>query len=168
MSLRILFVALAILLLSGCINPFAPERVFSDLDMQPLGDQKSIDGFFQNFLYAYNMRDTLVYSNLLAEDFIFTYRNYEQNLELSWSREEDMHTTYRLFNAAQNLNFIWNEITSQSGDELNRTIARSFNLTVTFQPTDVVYVTGKVYFILKRGSEEDNWMLAYWKDDSKY
>jgi len=115
-------------ILTSCINPFAPAAIYGDIDLPPLGDQKTIEGFFQNFLYAYNLRDTVVYGNLLADDFTFFYRNYEKTLDLSLSRQEDMLTTYRLFNAAQNLNFIWNEMVINDGNELERVIARSFNL----------------------------------------
>ncbi|MPN50329.1 hypothetical protein SDC9_197955 [bioreactor metagenome] len=79
-----------------------------------------------------------------------------------------MLTTYRLFNAAQNLDFIWNEIITQEGDDLNRTITRSFNLTITFSPTDIVRIYGRVYFVLKRQTLNDIWKLAFWRDDSNY
>ena len=88
----------------------------SDADFT-LGDPKTIAGFFQSFSYAYNMRDTVVYGKLLADDFIFSYRNYEQGMDFTWTREEDMRATYRLFNAAMNLDFVWNEIVMQSGND---------------------------------------------------
>lgn len=153
---------------SACINPFAPTKLEYDINQTNLGDQKTIDGFFQNFLYAYNFKDTVVYGKLLNDDFVFSYRNYDQGIELSWSRPEDMLTTYRLFNAAQNLDFIWNEIITQEGDDLNRTITRSFNLTITFSPTDIVRIYGRVYFVLKRQTLNDIWKLAFWRDDSNY
>jgi hypothetical protein len=162
----LLFVCLCTL--TSCINPFAPTAVDVDIDLPLLGDQKTVEGFFQNFLYAYNLKDTVVYGNLLAEDFIFYYRNYDKNLDLSWSRPEDMLTTYRLFNAAQNLEFVWNEIVINEGDTLKRIIARSFNLTITFNQLDVDHISGRVYFIIKRDNPNDDWKLQVWRDESNY
>jgi len=69
-------------LLNSCINPFAPARIDSDLDIS-LGDQTTVQGFFQCFAYAYNMRDTVVYGSLLGDDFIFSYRNYDKGMDFS-------------------------------------------------------------------------------------
>jgi hypothetical protein len=164
----ILIIPITIFIFQSCINPFAPAKLDSDDDGMLLGDQTTIDGFFQNFLYAYNMKDTVLYGNLLAENFIFSYRNYDKNIDLTWTRPEDMIATYRLFNAAQNLDFVWNEILIQEGDELKRNISRSFTLTITFKPTDIVRIFGKVFFIIERKNSDDNWMLTYWQDDSTY
>jgi hypothetical protein len=166
----VVFIAIASMLLAtaSCINPFAPAMSESDVLTSSLGNQKTIDGFFQNFLYAYNMKDTVVYSNLLSDDFVFSYRNYEEGIDRSFSKPEDVLTTYRLFNAAQNLRFVWNEILSESGSDTNRTITRSFNLTITFSATDVATVYGKVFFIVKRNSVEDDWLLSFWQDESSY
>jgi len=153
---------------TSCINPFAPTAVDGDIDGPILGDQTTVEGFFQNFLYAYNLKDTVVYGNLLAADFTFLYRNYEKNMDLSLSRPEDMLTTYRLFNAAQNLDFIWNEIIINEGNELERIIARSFNMTITFSQMDIVRPNGRVHFILKRDREDADWKLHTWRDESNY
>ena len=162
----ILFICLYTL--TSCINPFAPTAINEDIDLPLLGDQKTLEGFFQNFLYAYNLKDTVVYGNLLTDDFTFHYRNYDRNLDLSWSRSEDMLTTYRLFNATQNLDFVWNEIVINEGNELERIIARGFNLTITFSLLDIDRVHGRVHFILRRNSENDDWKLQLWKDESNY
>jgi len=153
---------------TSCINPFAPTAVDGDIDVPILGDQTTVEGFFQNFLYAYNLKDTVVYGNLLAADFIFVYMNYDKNIELSLSRPEDMLTTHRLFNAAQNLDFIWNEMIRNEGDELKRTITRSFNMTITFSQMDIVRPNGRVHFILKRDNEDADWKLHTWRDESNY
>ena len=154
--------------LNSCVNPFAPTKIDGDFGLPQLGNQKTIDGFFQNFLYAYNFKDTVVYSRLLAENFVFAYRNYEKGLELTLSRTEDMMTTYRLFSAVQNLDFIWNEIVLQSGDDVSQTVMRSFNLTITFSPTDIVRIWGRVNFVLTRADADNDWKLEYWYDESNY
>ena len=149
----------------SCINPFAPS--FSDAETDLIGDLKTIDGFFQTFQYAYNMKDTIIYSNLLDNDFIFEYRNYDESIDLTLSREEDMITTYRLFSSAQRIELIWNAIIINNGNDKERNISRSFNLTIAFSNyTD--HIGGNVYFILKRENENENWKLTYWRDDSYY
>ena len=154
------------MLLISCINPFAPA--LSDFETESIGDLKTIAGFFQSFQYAYNMKDTIVYSNLLSPNFIFSYKNYENGMDLTLSREEDMITTYRLFNAAKNLDLIWNEIIIQEGNDIEQNILRDFNLTIIFSPTDIIHNNGKAYFVLKRNNENENWQLTYWRDDSYY
>jgi len=152
----------------SCTNPFAPSRLFSEEDSNLLGDQKTLDGFFKNFQYSYNFKDTIVYSNLLAEDFIFTYTNYDIGVTSSWTRPEDMLTTSRLFLAAQKLDLLWNDILSNDGDNLNRNISRSFNLTIVFSPSDVVRLYGKANFRLRREDTNSIWKLALWRDESTY
>lgn len=169
MKKTIPFIVICLILgVYGCINPFAPALNPEGGNNTQLGDPKTIEGFFQNFLYAYNTKDTVVYSALLSPDFTFSYRNYDKGMDMTFNREEDMQTTYRLFNAAQNLDFVWNDILANDGTETERTISRSFDLTITFSPSDVVRVYGRVFFILKRKTENDNWMLSYWRDDSTY
>ena len=161
-----ILIILSVLLLTTCINPFAPALI--DTDTDALGDQKTIDGFFQSFQYAYNMKDTIVYSNLLAPNFIFSYKNYDNGMELTLTREEDMITTYRLFNAAHSLDLVWNEIITIEGTDTEQNISRNFNVTIIFSATDVVYASGKAYFVLKRDNTDVNWEMTYWRDDSYY
>ena len=70
--------------------------------------------------------------------------------------------------AAQNLDLIWNEILSQSGDSLQLYITRSFNLSITFSPSDIVRIYGKANFFLTRNDTNSIWKLSLWKDDSAY
>jgi hypothetical protein len=155
-----------LLFLISCINPFAPA--LNNTEVDAIGNLKTIDGFFQLFQYAYNMRDTVVYSNLFAPNFIFAYTNYDNGMDLTLSREEDMITTYRLFNTAKKIDLIWNEIITKEGNDIEQNISRNFNLTIVFSATDFVYISGKAYFILKRNNENENWQLTYWRDDSYY
>ena len=163
---KIINIVIISVFLVSCINPFAPS--LSDADTDTLGDIKTIDGFFQSFQYAYNMKDTIIYSNLLSADFVFAYRDYDKNIDLTLTREEDMITTYRLFNTAQRVDFIWNTIIMNEGNDTERNILRSFNLTITFANDTPIYIRGNVYFVLKRENEDENWKLIYWRDDSYY
>jgi hypothetical protein len=155
-------------LLCSC-NPFAPDI---DTSIQgggsTLADQSTIEGVFQNFHYAYTFRDTTMYGRLLAQDFVFTYRDYDKVVDLSWGRDEDMRITSRLFDNAQSLNLVWNNIVGFGGDSLRADVTRSFNLTVTFNPSDIVRVDGRVSLHLQRNASSEPWKISLWKDESNY
>ena len=157
------------LIIVGCKNPFAPAFDTSTGNNSSLiSDQKSIDGIFQNFQYAYAIKDTSVYGNLLYGDFQFIYRDYDQGFDVSWGRDEDMKTTYGLFQNAQQLDLIWNNIVLSTQDTLSANIIRGFNLTITFNPTDVIRLDGRVNLTLSRASIDSKWQITKWIDESNF
>lgn len=161
------FAAAAIIFFaSSCDNPFAPSLEDSPGENSLLGDQTTVQGVFDNFKYAYVFKDTLVYGELLAGDFVFVYRNYDLMADQSWTREQDMLTTQRLFSAAQNLELIWNGAISESGDSLAKIISNGFSLTIVFSPDDVVNVEGRAQFHLTRNSTDEVWKISKWLDES--
>src|SRR2546427_6877483 len=135
---------LAAISLQGCFNPFAPKLDTSPSNENILSDQKTIEGVFQNFKYAYTFKDTSIYGQLLDDDFIFTYYDYDLGVDVSWDRATDMKTTSGLFQNTQDLNLIWNNIVFQEGDSLTVDVKRSFNLTITFNPSDIINFYGFV------------------------
>lgn len=154
---------------TGCTNPFAPryDENFQDLK-PPVSDQKDITGVFQNFQYAYTFKDTTIYGNLITGDFTFTYRDYDQGFDVSWGRDEEMRTTYGLFQNAQRLDLIWNNIVLITEDTLTANIVRSFNLNITFNPTDVVRVDGRVNLALRKDPQTKIWRINRWIDESNF
>ncbi|MFA6232612.1 MAG: hypothetical protein WC824_00315 [Bacteroidota bacterium] len=173
LTLRVLAVpGLAVLLFTALVaacNPFAPA-----LENDPNGgaslitDQKTVEGLFQNFRYAYTFKDTTIYGGLLSHDFVFTYRDYDRKIDESWGRDEEMRITWHLFQNAGSLNLVWNNIVGSSGDSLRASVTRSFNLTVTFNPSDVIRVDGRVSLDLLRASSADPWKITQWRDESNY
>lgn len=160
---------MVIILLAGCKNPFAPA--FDDTANDggsTISDQKTIEGVFQNFQYAYTFKDTTIYGNVISDNFIFTYRDYDLGFDVSWGREEEMKTTYGLFQNSQRLDLIWNNIILSSVDNLSANIVRSFNLTITFNPTDVIRIDGRVNVALARKDEESKWQITRWIDESNF
>jgi hypothetical protein len=151
-------------LLSGCFNPFAPKVDNSIPNQNILSDQKTIDGVFQNFKYAYTFKDTAIYGQLLRDDFVFTYFDYDLGVEVSWDRPTDMKTTNGLFVNTQDLNLIWNNIVFEEGDSLLMDVKRSFNLTITFNPNDIINFYGFVDMTLQRPTPTDVWKIKKWKD----
>jgi len=45
-------------------------------------------------------------------------------------------------------------------------VKRGFNLTVTFNPSDIVYVSGYANLTLERIRTQDPWMIVRWNDES--
>lgn len=151
----------------SCFNPFAPRLVLQSSGTL-LGDQRTTEGVFQNFRYAYIFKDTLTYGQLLAPNFVFIYRNYERNVDATWGRDEEMFSTNGLFRTAQTLDLVWNEIIFSSGDSLSMTIQRGFNLTVTFNASDVLRLDGRVNLSLIREKPSDVWLIRRWRDESNF
>jgi hypothetical protein len=162
---------LPVVLLLGACNPFAPgldERLGAGDSI--LGDAKTIDGVFQNFKYAYTFRDTTIYGQLLSSDFTFIYRDYDRGVDVTWGRDEDMQTTYGLFQNVQRLDLVWNNIISLSTDSSNTkaTVSRNFNLTVSFNPSDIVRIDGYATWTLIRPDPEKSWLIVRWRDESNF
>jgi hypothetical protein len=136
-------------------------------DEGTITDLKTIDGVFQNFKYAYTFKDTTIYGEIISTDLIFTYRDYDQGVDISWGRDEEMKTTNGLFQNSQRLDLIWNNIVLSSQDSLTANIVRGFNLTITFNPTDVVRLDGRVNLSLRKNAEK-KWQITKWLDESNF
>jgi hypothetical protein len=150
-------------------NPFAPTIETEDQSSNSLtGDQKTIEGLFLNFKYAYAFKDTTLYGKLLTDDFTFIYRDYDQGVDISWGRDEEMQITDRLFQNSQTLDLIWNNIFSTSGDSTLINVIRFFNLSITFNPSDIMTIDGKVNLTLERASSDEVWKIKSWRDESDY
>jgi hypothetical protein len=151
---------------NSCINPFAPgidENLGSNEGL--ISNQTDIGGVFQNFQYAYTFKDTLIYGQVLDKNFTFTYRDYDLGADVSWGRDDEMKVTNGLFQNSQRLDLIWNNIVSMTGDSTR--IIRSFNLTITFNPTDIIYVDGRVNLTLAK-DERNKWKILRWADESNF
>ncbi len=153
----------------SCTNPFAP-KLDADFDSgaPPISDQTTIEGVFQNFQYSYTFKDTLIYGNLITPNFTFTYRDYENGYDVNWGRDEEMRTTYGLFQNSERLDLIWNNIVLSTIDTLDANIVRSFNLNITFNPTDVVRIDGRVNVSLKKDPATQKWYMTRWIDESNF
>lgn len=155
-------------ILSSCVNPFAPKLEENDTEISLLGKQNTVEGFFKNFKYAYQFKDTLVYGKLLADDFTFIFRDYSMGIDKSWGRAEEMLSTWGLFQGSNSADLTWNEAVQSIGDSLLLDISRSFSLTIEFNPSDIIRIYGRANLRLKRNSSEDDWKMLSWRDESNY
>ncbi|MFN0156858.1 MAG: hypothetical protein ACKVRP_02160 [Bacteroidota bacterium] len=165
--MRIPFIIVSALCsLSGCLNPFAPGR--DNSPSESLCDPSTIPGIFQCFQTAYTFRDTTIYGQLLAGDFVFIYRDYELGIDVTWGRDDEMRSTYGLFRNAQRLELIWNNIISTSADSTQMNVVRGFNLSITFNPTDIERVDGYANLTFERARVSDPWKIVRWRDESNF
>ncbi len=150
----------------SCVNPFAPKLDNSiGTEGSLISDLNSVEGVFQNLQYAYTFKDTTIYGGLLDKDFTFSYRDYDKEVDVAWGREDEMRITNSLFNNSERLDLVWNNIVAITGDSTN--IVRSFNLTITFNPTDIVFIDGKVNLQLKK-TDKNKWKILTWIDESNF
>lgn len=150
--------------ITGCFNPFSPGIDNSLSNENIISDQKTTEGVFQNFKYAYTFKDTSIYGQTLAPNFVFTYFDYDLGVNISWDRATDMRTTEGLFANTQDLRLIWNNTVFEEGDSLEVNVKRGFNLTITFNPNDVINFYGFVDMDLIRPNTDDKWRIKQWRD----
>lgn len=151
----------------SCINPFAP-RLDADLISQTCSDLTKTDDVLCVFRNAYSFKDTTLYGSILAPEFVFIYTDYDRGVDVSWGRYDEMRSTNGLFQSAQSLMLTWNNEIFSEGTDTTRSIVRSFNLTITFNPSDVVRVDGYASLRLGRAAAGDPWKLVRWRDESNY
>ena len=134
-----------------------------------LADQKSLDGVFQNFVYAYTFRDTSVYSQLVGPGFTFVYRDYDNSQDVAWGRDVEMRSTSMMFQLVNQFTLTWdNTYYPADTTSTHAVVTRGFNLTVAFNPADIEDVAGKAYFVLDRTTSSDPWKISMWKDESNF
>ncbi len=163
---RLVVYCLILVLVYSCVNPFAPsvdENIGKNNSL--ISDQSSVDGIFQNIQYAYSFKDSLIYGQVLDKNFSFSFRDYNLGVDVSWGRDDEMRVTYGLFQNTQRLDLVWNNIVSITADSSG--IVRSFNLTITFDPTDIVYVDGRVNLTLAKDANK-KWKILRWIDESNF
>lgn len=160
-------ILILVLFIPGCENPFSPGH-YTDPDSGGgvLSDLSTSDGIFVNLRYAYTFKDTSIYSALIKDDFIFTFRDYDLGADVTWGREEELRTTSGLFSNSERLDLVWNNVILSSGDSLKLNIVRSFNLTITFNPNDIVRINGRVNLNLEKNAITNKWQIARWIDES--
>jgi hypothetical protein len=158
------------LMLSGC-NPFAPKLDDVVVDRnQVLGNRKSVSGLFDWFRSSYELRDTLLYGQMLARDFQFSYLDFTNNNTVYWDRDIDMRTTYNLFRAAKSTTVQWQHYVYADtlANDTVASVERYFNVTVVLDDQSIFRSTGSARMVLRRPDKESFWQIASWFDKSDF
>jgi hypothetical protein len=109
-----------------------------------------------------------VYGPLVDAQFIFVYRDYDLGVDQTWGRDEEMRSTYGLFQNAQKLDLIWNNVISTSAESTTVNVVRGFNLTVVFNASDIEQISGYANLTLQRSSASSPWRIVRWRDESNF
>lgn len=170
LSIKIFFIGYLLIAVVGGCNPFSPAYDENLTGSSTISDLTTVEGVFKNFQYAYTFKDTIIYGELISHDFIFSFRNFneEQVFDDSWGREEEMLTTYGLFQNAQSLNLVWNNVVLSTEDSLTATVVRGFYLTITLNPTSIMTVNGRVNMALAKNPDTGKWAITRWIDESDF
>lgn len=171
MNIRRILAALGVLSLAccslSCLNPFAPG-LDEEAGHSLCPDLTTTEGIFCTFQNAYTFRDTILYGSLIAPEFTFIYRDYDNGVDVTWGRDQEMRSTYGLFQNVQTLLLTWNNIITADSSGDTFAIVRSFNLTVTFNPSSVERVDGYANFQFRRANSNESWKIARWRDESNF
>ncbi len=164
-----ILVAVSLLGIVACTNPFAPKVLEGDILGDLLGDPTTIEGFYLRFQNAYQLRDTTLYGPLIHPNFRFTYRDPEQNVDITWGRSQEMNSTSRLFQQSTTIQLQWNNIITQFSNSENTQsqIIRRFNLVVVLEGSEVFRTDGSTNFILTRPDSTASWQILSWRDESE-
>ncbi|MBN1781827.1 hypothetical protein JW948_11920 [bacterium] len=156
-------------ILTGCVNPFAPELTQSIESADLIVTQQlSPDEVLQNFKVSYIFRDSLLYSNLLDTAFVFYYYDpgaVTSGTYVSWNRETDLRITGRLFRHFQVIDLVWHSTIYEDIGENEGKIGKQYDLTVVSENQDY-HATGKALFTFKK-CWDSTWRITQWKDDSE-
>ncbi|MCC7430775.1 hypothetical protein IT568_08040 [bacterium] len=157
--------------LLSCENPFSPEQgIVSDKTDNRFGAYTP-ETVLKDFETAYNTRDSLLYSELLDENFKFIYNDPENPGTFNWGRENDLRATGRLFRIFNNINLTFNELGviyfdslqalefGNKGDSI-ATIVTSFSLKLDSQ-----LLQGTADFTFRKKPTE-LWKVIQWIDYS--
>ena len=63
-------------------------------------------------------------------------------------RDDELRTTFGLFQNAQKLDLIWNNIITTTAESTSVNIVRGFNLTLVFNPSDIERIDGSANIYL--------------------
>lgn len=175
----ILQLAFCILTLN-CFNPFSPSVTDPDVlvPTAPIAAQLDPDSVLQNFRYAYESRDSIVYENCLDEDFSFTYWDQsiygEGEVEKVMTRPEDLRATKAIFRSFDHIQLTTWKITSAYDDAVGEEIRKVRNVTfhLSLWDTDGDYdhqhleATGYAEFWFKQSPKDNLWRIWRWIDRS--
>jgi len=156
------------LLLLAC-NPFAPTYT-DDISTTSiiLTDQRSPQEVMTNFAFAYNFKDSLVYSDLIDTTFLFISKDFSTNpvTDLTWGRDTDLKTTAALFKGFNTLNLVWGgtiyERFLDIGDSSLVEMKQVFQLTLD-GGIEFPTLNGEALFILRKNTS-DIWKITRWED----
>lgn len=164
-----IFCPLALMVLAGCWNPFAPELDKGNLAGELITEQKTPEEVLANFKYAYTFKDSLLYADLLDSAFVFQYFDPEQGpsgLFVSWTRETDLQTTGSLLRAFDIINLEWLNTVYSLREGEDEILAKSFRLDLSSADAGFT-ASGFAIFTFRFNDRDRKWRVVRWVDESQ-
>jgi len=163
------FLAVFLLLLIGCANPFAPAEITGESTSNLLTDQEDPDGVLINFKYAYTFKDSLVYSDLFDSTFVFLSLDFNvaPPIPIQWGRDVELRTAGRMFDFFNTLDLTFNvkKRDTLTLDESNKPVKIQdiITFTLTFDGgASIPTLNGEVeYTYIFR---DPKWLISQWED----
>ena len=149
-------------LLAGCVNPFAPSlrgdagTIWSDA--------QNVGGLLENFVTAYELKDSLRYAELLDESFQFSYFDLDLQRQDGWFRETDLSTTARLFRAYDRISLIWVGISSETLELTTPDSLIEFRAQYQLRLDNLSPLLGFARFTVIKPAE-DRFRIVSWQDE---
>jgi len=153
-------------------NPFAPSLDDDNSGSSLiLTDQRTPQEVMTNFAFAYNFRDSLVYSDLIDSTFLFISRDFSTNpvTPISWGRDDELRTTAGLFRSFEILLLTWNETIYEvyeieDQDTVQADLSQKFLLTLNLG-VDPETFSGIANFTLRK-NQSGRWKIIRWEDQT--
>jgi hypothetical protein len=161
---------LLILVLSGCLNPFAP--VLGDPSASLWTNQETVGELLSNFRNAYNLQDSLRYANCLSDNFVFYYYDIENSRADQWGLDTDLKATGGLFRNFDDVTLIWYAVPPAISEfdlaDSSLDFDVSFNLSLYGAGGSSTYdLYGFAHFtVLKENGDE--FRIVSWQDNTVF
>lgn len=176
---RLLLVLFCGVCLLGCSNPFSPS-VIGPSTIRPVAPQTDPDSVLHNFKYAYEHRDSIVYENLLDEDFVFIYRDLDRVVGTEVMMEiqrdgkgGDLYVTRALFRTFDEIRldtWIARSAPDSVGEQTWKARKVTFHLSLRDTDGDYDYLhmeaTGFAEFFFRQSEKDHLWRIIRWIDKS--
>ena len=163
------FILFSFLLFLSCFNPFAPKLDQQSITTAYVSDPQTPEEVLQNFVYAYNYKDSLVYAEQLDSSFVFVY--FDPYLDtsgrfVSWNRDVDLKTTGRLFHNFDTITLQFNHTIYEFSDENSAELSKTLNLNLFGKSGDFSF-TGIAIFNFSKNKHTNVWKITRWRDESQ-
>ncbi len=147
---------------SACLNPFAPEE--GDLSGDLWDPQVTVGGLLRNFETSYSLRDSLRYSDLLAEEFEFRFFDVNNARYDQWYRDTELRATAGMMRAVDRLDLRWGAIPASLDTFAQQDTTIEFNVNFSLTVGDYSPLFGTARF-RARTQEDGLFRLVMWQDD---
>ncbi len=160
-----------ILTLSWSCNPFAPS-LSDELSNTTLilTEQETPQEVLTNFAFAYNFKDSLVYSDLIDTTFLFISKDFSTNpvTDLTWGRDTELRTTAGLFRAYQTFNLAWGgTIFENYNKEGNMVEMKQLFLLTIDGGSTIPSINSEAFFVMRKKTS-GRWKIVLWEDKASF